>query len=454
MNNSDIVFLANFSGSGSKLLQAQLSNSKSIFTIPAYPLLYLYPHFHEWEKKYKKKLDAKKTLSLLLTKHKSLIDSRKIKGFNGLASLGKNKKEYIIISERKFKIYFIKFLKKKLLNSKNIINAIHFSYKKTLNDKKKINLFHIHSVEYLNKYGIVDFPNSKIIFTIRNPIFNFWRRAFSDREIEKIRFDFTDYEYLKNYTYINRLRDLFLAFDNLNFKSKKNIKFVKFEDIKLKNDLTIKNICNFLKINYQKVQFSKFEFQNKKWWGDKIYKGYDKDKNFVKSNFNFNKDLKSFFFYEKFILEEILYPYLVKYKYKKKCGKLSNFFNIFLICFLILLPTKYVVKLFFSIFNFKTIYGYLKESYREIFFNKFKNYYFNAMYKFKWNYRITYLIKYDFLRKKVFYNKQNNFLKILYFFIKVSKYFYFQLEIIFLYFFRIYLIFSLFFIVKKKKNFF
>ena len=49
-----------------------------------------------------------KTLSLLLTKHKSLTDSRKIKGFNGLTSLGKNKREYIIISETKFRIYFFK----------------------------------------------------------------------------------------------------------------------------------------------------------------------------------------------------------------------------------------------------------------------------------------------------------------------------------------------------------
>ena len=46
------------------------------------------------EKNIKKRLDAKKTLSLLLTKHKSLTDSRKIKGFNGLTSLGKNKRIY------------------------------------------------------------------------------------------------------------------------------------------------------------------------------------------------------------------------------------------------------------------------------------------------------------------------------------------------------------------------
>ena len=50
MAKANYVFLANFSGSGSKLLQAQLSNSKNIFTIPAYPLLYFYPHFNEWKK--------------------------------------------------------------------------------------------------------------------------------------------------------------------------------------------------------------------------------------------------------------------------------------------------------------------------------------------------------------------------------------------------------------------
>ena len=39
------VLLA-FLGSGSKLLQAQLSNSEDIFTIPAYPLIY-FPYFFQ-----------------------------------------------------------------------------------------------------------------------------------------------------------------------------------------------------------------------------------------------------------------------------------------------------------------------------------------------------------------------------------------------------------------------
>ena len=102
MTNTNFVFLATFSGSGSKLLQAQLSNLKNIFTIPAYPLLYFYPHFNEWKQRYKNKLNAKKVLYLILKKHKSIVDSRKIKGFNGLTNLGANKKQFLKISEKKY----------------------------------------------------------------------------------------------------------------------------------------------------------------------------------------------------------------------------------------------------------------------------------------------------------------------------------------------------------------
>ena len=56
-------------------------------------------------KKYKS-LSAKLVLNLLLKHHASLIDSRKIKGFNGLTKLGKNKNKYIKISKKNLKIIF------------------------------------------------------------------------------------------------------------------------------------------------------------------------------------------------------------------------------------------------------------------------------------------------------------------------------------------------------------
>ena len=47
------------------------------------------------------------------------------------------------------------------------------------------------------------------------------------------RFDVTDYEYIKNYRYINRLRDLYINFKNLNSKYQKICKFF-FRILKLK----------------------------------------------------------------------------------------------------------------------------------------------------------------------------------------------------------------------------
>ena len=45
-----VILLCSF-GSGSKLLQAHLSNARNLFTLPAYPLLYLPNCFECWKKK-------------------------------------------------------------------------------------------------------------------------------------------------------------------------------------------------------------------------------------------------------------------------------------------------------------------------------------------------------------------------------------------------------------------
>ena len=95
----------------------------------------------------------------------------------------------------------------------------------------------------------------KILATTRNPIYNFWRRAYSDEKVEKERFDITDCEYIKNYRYINRLRDLYINFKNLNINFKKKCKFYTFENIKIKNSQTLKKVCKFMniKFDYKKI---------------------------------------------------------------------------------------------------------------------------------------------------------------------------------------------------------
>ena len=66
--------------------------------------------------------------------------------------------------------------------------AIHYAFHKARGKSfKEIKyiLFHIHNYEYYKKYLIKDFPNSKLILITRNPLENFWRRAFTNSEIEK-----------------------------------------------------------------------------------------------------------------------------------------------------------------------------------------------------------------------------------------------------------------------------
>ena len=57
----------------------------------------------------------------------------------------------------------------------------------------------------------------------------------------------------------------------------KNVKIIKFEDLKGKNSLTISKIYKFLKINfYLKHLIPKF--LGLEWWSHKNYKGFNKNK--------------------------------------------------------------------------------------------------------------------------------------------------------------------------------
>lgn len=78
-----------------------------------------------------------------------------------------------------------------------------------------------------------------------------------------------------------------------------------------------------------------------------------------------------------------------------------------------------------------------------------KNYYFNAMYRFKWSYSLAYLIQFNFIRKKNFYSKKNFFWNLLNLLIKILLYPIYQLELVFMYIFRIYLIVNIKKIVQR-----
>ena len=139
-----------------------------------------------------------------------------------------------------------------------------------------------------------DFKNEKILATTRHPTYNFWRRAYADDKIDQARYDYTDYENLKNYRYITRLRDLYLQFLYCDLKTNKKFKLIKFENLKTKNKETLEKISKFLKIKFSNSQNYIPSFNNKEWYGSKIYKGHSSKKSFVSDSFNIDQDLNLF----------------------------------------------------------------------------------------------------------------------------------------------------------------
>tara|TARA_B100000965_G_scaffold10648_1_gene8261 strand:- start:4323 stop:5681 length:1359 start_codon:yes stop_codon:yes gene_type:complete len=443
MKDEKIKILLCAFGSGSKLLQAHLSNSYKLFTLPAYPLLYFPIYFNIWLKDHK--LNSKKLFSLLEIQFKSIFDTREILGFNGTNQLGKNKKNFIKISKKKFKNHFIKFFEKKKINLKNSIIGIHQAYIYSINKNDSQILYHPHSLDIYKKYLYKNFINSKTLLTIRNPILNFWRSAHADTSIDKIRFDTTDYENLRNYRYVNRLRDIYLNFSSFD-KNLIRFRLFKFEELKQNKEKSLKKICKYFKIHFDKHKILTPKFGNKIWWGSKIYKG-SKEKYLVKNLNNSQiEDQRNFYKFEKMILEQALLPFLIKFGYKKKN---KTYLNQILFWVYIFFPTKYGLTLFLSRLNIFNLILYFKNCIKEFSSIKLKNYYFNAMYKFKWSYSIAFLLKNNFVRKKCFYSKNNFFWNLINLLIKLFLYPIFQLELLIMYFFRIYLLIRIKQIISK-----
>ena len=101
------------------------------------------------------------------------------------------------------------------------------AYQLAINDKSKNIIFTHIDIEFFNSFILeARFETSKKIIAITKVLFIIFGKSYSDEKVEESRFDVTDCEYIKNYRYINRLRDLYINFKNLNSKSQKFVNFL------------------------------------------------------------------------------------------------------------------------------------------------------------------------------------------------------------------------------------
>jgi len=432
--NIKTVIISVGSGAGSKYLQSFFDDHEEVLMTPGYILMYLLPHWKEWEKK--NLYTWKSYINLLLSYHPSLIDTNKLSGSSNFNKLGEKKNKSIKINKKKFVKNIFFFLKNEEINFKNFVLGIHLAYAKTKNEnlnKKKVFIYHVHVPFYVSEI-YKHFPKAKILSMMRELKSNAIKRVKNSfYNINSVYLNKTDAIYFAAIGYKNSIKINLNGLICLKKIEHKNQRVILHEDLILRNKEVLTNTAKFIGISKRKKLF-KSSFGGMKWENDfykmgKLIRGF---------NFNILKfNREEHFWHELFWYEGINFKLYKKYNYKFKFIKNYSFIKIFFIIFFIILPSKIEIKNFFSLLNLSKIIYFFSYSFSEAFYpSKLKKYEKIAFYKHKWTHKNFPFYFYNFFIKKL--KSSNNYgWKIIYLFIKLFQYIYLPICVLKEYLYRI-----------------
>ena len=419
--NLKVIFISVGVGSGSKYFQSFFDNHEEVLMTPTYILMYLLPHWKEWEKK--NLLKWKNYIKLLLSYHPSIIDSRKLAGSSDLNKLGYDENNFIKISKEIFTRNLLFFLKDEEINLKNFVLGIHLAYAKTKKEnlnKKKVFIYHLH-VPFYVKEMYDHFPNAKIISMVRELKSNAASRVENSQDrVISIYLNKTDAISLSSSSYRTMLTEKLNALIYLRKIDHRKQRVVLHEDLFLRKRKVLIRGAKFIGISIKKELF-KSTFAGLK-WENTFYKMEKLTKGFNTKVLKF--DRKKYFWHECFWFEGISYKLNKKYNYKFQFLKENLIFKVFLIIFFIMLPSKMEIINFFSSINFSKIAKFFSYSFIETLYpSKLKKYEKIAFYRHKWANKGFPFKFYNFFIKKL-KNSNSYFWKIIYLFVKFFQCFY------------------------------
>ena len=385
-NNLEIYALLTGSGIGTKPLQSFLDGHPKIITIPGYPLVYFYPHWKHWEETLNE-WSWDSIVKIFTERHASVIDSRLIPGFNGLATLGDNGDDHVEIDKVKFIKYLKEYLHGKKISSRTFLLGVHIIYAMVSNTNKnnyKIIIFHLHNVQYL-RYFLDDFPEGKVISMSRDPRANIGGRIKSAHNVDNGKLNKTDAIIYQKYNYINVCKSLYHdTYNILDEMKPSNVAIVGLENLYYNLEQTMQNLSNWIGIEFNSSMLI-MTFSGKTWWGDKVYNmGRLNSINPRVVSTGWKSGLSLI---EWFIIEGLSYQIMTNHGYKVEKYKKDNIVYRLILFVLILLPSSYEIQTIKYYFNPKKYIEFLKASINES--NKkshLKDYTINATYLYKWSY--------------------------------------------------------------------
>jgi hypothetical protein len=265
------LFVGN--GTGSKLLQSYLDGAPELYMIPAYPMMYFYPHWRDWSRQHAGQWDWRRALELFCEKHASVLDSRRIPGFNGLQNLGRGQDEHLEIDETTFRQTMLALLEGESVTSRSFVLAVHYAYHLCRGEDiggKHVLIYHVHAPQYLEAF-LADFPAARVIAMTRDPRTNFDRRVQTSYNVDEGKLSKSDtylFRALPNYHVLRQI------LEDLQFLGRhvppERFCVIRHEDLGLRLEAVLQRLCAWARVSYR-PEMHRVTFGGKEWWGDKVY---------------------------------------------------------------------------------------------------------------------------------------------------------------------------------------
>ena len=379
-----MVALTSGLGSGSKVFQAFLDGHPEILMIPGYPLMYLYPHWHQWVEEgrcgsWESVIDA------LLYNHPSILDTRIMPGSETLDQLGENQDEWLSIDEGVFRSEMLRALDGKPIHSRNMVLGLHYAYAAARGEEiqaKRVLIYHIHHPVYVDLYLTDDFPDAKLISMVREPLANVERgveNSVFKPDLTKLRI--SDYIIHRKRAYRVIAREIWDGLDATTRIPLECYKVVRHEDLHLRLHEVMDATADFVGITRTPLLYDTT-------FGDKVWRTtyYDIDKKYLVNPQVVSQDWKKMLsFREWYVIEglnsEVIdqhYPPLEKYKPGSIAGMV-------LLMLLICIPSPREIREFLRLFRpavFREYMGAVLEESGSL--EKLRDYSRNAYYRHKW----------------------------------------------------------------------
>jgi len=381
-----VVTLVATARAGTKVLQSYLDEHPNILMIPAYPLLYFYPHWDTWSEEEGPDFSWERAIELFCEKHASVLDSREIPGLSGLERLGPGMNEHIQIDAEVFRTSLKSMLEGQPVTRRTFLLAVHYSYgiaKGWDLKSKSVLLYHSHDPHFLEALW-ADFPDLKVLNMARNPRASLHSTTRQGRITDDAKLNVTDSMLYASRNWRLACYYQLATLDGLgSYLDSGQVTSFKLESLYQDLEQGMRRVADWLDVEFSEGMLQS-TFDGKLWWGDKATQ---RPVNGLDPNSVSDGWTKSISRIDNFVFEGIAFDYFERYGYERVSFLSDSLFNRVLLALAILVPNKAEWNTLKYYLNPKVHLRFLAAAIAEATGRTTrKDYTWNATYLYKWTY--------------------------------------------------------------------